>query len=82
MNEKLFTETEAAAFCDLGTKYFKNLRRTGRGPTYVRPSPHMTLYRKSHLETWLKSWSTKMTDMTKTSGPDDNNGPTCEVSND
>ena len=59
-NSELLEEKEAAALCGLSHSYFRNLRRTGRGPTYVRPSPHRTLYKKSDLEDWCASWATVM----------------------
>ena len=58
MKEELLNEKEAAEFCGLDAGYFRNLRRTGHGPAYVRPSPHMTLFRKPVLEAWLNSWLT------------------------
>jgi hypothetical protein len=58
MKEELLTEKEAAEFCDLKAGYFRNLRRTGHGPAFVRPSPHATLYRKADLEAWQASWLT------------------------
>jgi hypothetical protein len=57
MNDELLNEQEAAAFCGLSLNYFKNLRRTGHGPSFVRPSPHMTLYFRSTLEAWTSSWA-------------------------
>jgi hypothetical protein len=57
MNDELLNEKEAATFCGLGLNYFKNLRRTGHGPSFVRPSPHMTLYFRSALEAWKSSWA-------------------------
>jgi len=56
MKEELLDENEAATLCGLETKYFRNLRRTAHGPKYVRPSPHVTLYRKSDVEAWRDSW--------------------------
>ena len=58
MKDELLTETEAAEYCGLDSKYFRNLRRTGRGPAFVRPSPHTTLYRMCDLEAWRDSWLT------------------------
>jgi hypothetical protein len=58
MKEELLTDKEAAEFCGLGAGYFRNLRRTGHGPVFVRPSPHATLYRKADLEAWRDSWLT------------------------
>jgi len=61
-NDELLSEREAAEFCHgLEYEYFKNLRRTGYGPMFVRPSPHVTKYRKSDLEAWIASWPTKST---------------------
>jgi hypothetical protein len=58
MEDDLMTEGEAAVFCQLKLTYFKNLRRAGRGPTFVRPSPKITMYFKSDVETWKASWAT------------------------
>jgi hypothetical protein len=58
MTGELLDEEAAARFCKLPLTYFKNLRRTGRGPTFLRPSPRVTLYRTSDLETWMGSWVT------------------------
>jgi hypothetical protein len=59
-DDELLSEREAAEFCHgLDYEYFKNLRRTDHGPTFVRPSPHVTMYRKSDLEAWIASWPTK-----------------------
>jgi hypothetical protein len=61
-NSELLSEREAAEFCcGLEYEYFKNLRRTGHGPNFVRPSPHTTMYRKENLEAWIASWPTKPT---------------------
>jgi hypothetical protein len=67
MKEELLTDKEAADFCGLDAKYFRNLRRTGHGPTYVRPSPHATLYRKADLEAWRDSWLTATSTKTRES---------------
>lgn len=58
MNEKLYGEYEAAVYCGLDPAYFRNLRKTGHGPTFVRPSPHVALYRQSDLDAWKASWLT------------------------
>jgi len=58
MTDELLTEKEAAEFCGLEAGYFRNLRRTGNGARFVRPSPHVTLYRKADLEAWRDSWLT------------------------
>ncbi len=58
MEDELFSEDDAAEFCQLALHYFKNLRRTGRGPAYVRPSPKVTMYYRSDLEAWKASWKT------------------------
>lgn len=56
MEDRLIEEREAAVLCGLDPTYFRNLRRTSHGPRYVRPSPHVTLYRKSDVEAWRDSW--------------------------
>lgn len=56
MEDKLLTEDEASALCQLALHYFKNLRRTGRGPAYVRPSPRVTMYYRSAVQAWKASW--------------------------
>jgi hypothetical protein len=56
MSDELMTEPEAADYCDLDFKYFRNLRRTGYGPGYVRPSPHTPLYFRATLDSWKSSW--------------------------
>jgi hypothetical protein len=53
---ELLNEREAALFCGLDFNYFRNLRKTKQGPTFIRPSPHTTMYRKSDLESWVASW--------------------------
>lgn len=58
MKDELLSEKDAAAFCQLALGYFKNLRRTSRGPAFVRPSPHKTFYKRSALEAWRSSWLT------------------------
>jgi hypothetical protein len=58
MTYELLDEEAAANFCGLRLAYFKNLRRTGRGPTFQRPSPRMTVYCSRDLETWKASWAT------------------------
>jgi len=59
MSDELLNETEAAEFCGLETEYFKNLRRSGHGAIYVKPSERVILYRKSDLEAWIASWPQK-----------------------
>lgn len=54
----LLTEDEAADHCQLDRAYFYNLRRTRRGPPFVRPSPHKTLYRIADLDAWKENWET------------------------
>jgi hypothetical protein len=56
MSDELLNEMEAAEFCGLENEYFKNLRRSGHGPTYVKPSERVVLYRKSDLEAWIAAW--------------------------
>lgn len=69
MTDELLTECEAAGFCQLALSYFKNLRRTGRGPTFLRPSPRVTMYRTSDLQAWKASWKTvQPTKITITTG--------------
>lgn len=70
MTSELLTEGQAAAFCQLALSYFKNLRRTGRAPTFLRPSPRVTMYRTSDLEAWRASWTTVETKKGKVSNPD------------
>ena len=56
MTDELLTERQAAAFCGLDFKYFRNLRKTKQGAAYIRPSAHTTLYRKADLEVWVGTW--------------------------
>jgi hypothetical protein len=59
MSDELLNETEAAEFCGLEPEYFKNLRRGGHGPAYVKPSERVILYRVSDLAAWIASWAQK-----------------------
>ena len=56
MTEELLTEQQAADFCGLAAQYLRNLRKTGQGPIFIRPSPHTTMYRRSDLESWIAAW--------------------------
>jgi hypothetical protein len=56
--DELLTEDQAADYVQLNRKYFCNLRRTRRGPPFVRSSPHKTLYRISDLDAWKGDWDT------------------------
>ena len=58
MITELLTEQEAADFCGLTSQYLRNLRKTKQGPTFIRPSPHTTMYRQSDLESWIAAWMT------------------------
>jgi hypothetical protein len=61
MSDELLNEIQAAELCGLHDEYFRNLRRSGHGPPYVKPSERVILYRKGNLEAWIASWPTKPT---------------------
>lgn len=54
--KEIYDEYEAAEYCKLDHNYFRNLRKTGHGPTFFRPSPHVALYRLVDLDEWKDAW--------------------------
>jgi hypothetical protein len=46
----------AAAYCGLDTRYFTNLHKEGRGPTYVKPSERRVFFTRDALDRWMATW--------------------------
>jgi hypothetical protein len=57
--DDLLTETEAARYCHLGIEYFKNLRKRGTGPTYLKVTGKTIRYRTADIEAWIAAWPEK-----------------------
>jgi hypothetical protein len=55
MTTELLDERDAAQFCGIDLTAFRNLRRTGKGPQFNRPSPRKAFYRLDDLEAWTTS---------------------------
>jgi hypothetical protein len=53
----------AADYCGVSLSYFRNLTKTGAGPTYLKPSPKKILFRKDDLDAWIASWVVKSNGM-------------------
>ena len=53
--DPLLTETEAAAYLSYRPRTLASWRRTGHGPRFVAVSKTSVRYRKSDLDTWIKS---------------------------
>ena len=48
-----FTVHEAAAYIPMGIQHLAQLRYTGKGPKYLKPTPRTVLYRKKDIDDWL-----------------------------
>lgn len=48
--------TEAAAHAGVTVTYLKDQCRREGGPKHFRPSPRKTLFRKTDIDDWVKSW--------------------------
>ena len=46
----------AAAYLGIDLKFLANQIKTGAGPTYIRPSPKIMLFRRNDLDAWRNSW--------------------------
>lgn len=47
------TVHEAAAYIPMGIQHLAQLRYTGKGPKYLKPTPRTVLYRKADIDDWL-----------------------------
>lgn len=47
---------EAANYTGTTEEFLMNLCRRGHGPIRFMPSPKTTLFRKSDLDAWMRSW--------------------------
>lgn len=48
---------QAGEFLHLTVGHLAQLRYRGQGPTYLKPTPKVILYRRSDLDTWLDASS-------------------------
>jgi hypothetical protein len=54
----ILNEEEAAHYLCLAPTYLRSLRRTKKGPRYVKPSVRVILYHVTDLDVWKASWQT------------------------
>ena len=52
----LLERPDASAYTGLTPVHLLNLQRQDDGPAWIRPSPRKTLYRRSDLDAWMKTW--------------------------
>jgi hypothetical protein len=51
---------DAANYIGITKEYLKNKCRTGQsGPKFYRPSTRKTMFLRSDLDAWVKSWMTR-----------------------
>jgi hypothetical protein len=55
-SEPLYDWGGAAEYCHTTTKKLRNWHRTKRGPSYIKPSPRVVLFRQRDLDDWLAGW--------------------------
>lgn len=53
MSDQLMTPPEASAYTRLSEGALGQLRYTGKGPHFLKPTAKTILYRKSDLDKWL-----------------------------
>lgn len=46
---------EAVVYTQITREQLAQLRFTGKGPKFLKPSPRVVLYRKKDLDDWLKN---------------------------
>jgi hypothetical protein len=64
--ESLWELGEAARYLGITVTYLKNCCRAGAdGPQFFRPSAKKTMFRKSDLDVWVKTWKTRETKGTR-----------------
>ena len=56
MTNTLLDKKQAAAHLGVPVTMLINQCKLGTGPTFVRPSPHMMLFREKDLDAWRQSW--------------------------
>jgi hypothetical protein len=48
---------QAAVYCrDLPVKFLRNQIKRGRGPAYLKVSPHRIYFQIVDLEAWMSTW--------------------------
>jgi hypothetical protein len=56
MANTLLDKKQAAGYLGIPITMLINQCKLGTGPTFVRPSPHMMLFREADLDAWRLSW--------------------------
>ena len=56
LNEPLYDWDGAAAYTHVSVKRLKTCHRTGCGPSYIKPSPRILMFRQRDLDDWVNSW--------------------------
>lgn len=54
-NPDLLTPAEAEAYTRIPKPHLAQLRYTGKGPKFLKPSPRVVLYRRADLDEWLEA---------------------------
>ena len=52
-NSVRLTIREASAYIPMTTAHLAQLRFTGKGPKFLKPTPRTVLYRKGDIDAWL-----------------------------
>jgi hypothetical protein len=60
---RLLDITEAAAYCcNLPVQFLRNQIRLGRGPAYLKVSPHRIYFQAPDLDAWMATWQCAQAD--------------------
>jgi hypothetical protein len=54
--EVYLNPSEAAAYAGVSLSYLNRQCIQRTGPSFIRPSPHKTLFRKADVDAWVASW--------------------------
>jgi predicted DNA-binding transcriptional regulator AlpA len=55
MDEPFISPPEAASIAGITTGHLAQMRFTGRGPKYYKPSPKRVLYKASEVRSWIEA---------------------------
>jgi hypothetical protein len=52
----ILTPREAASHANCSVEYLMRQTKSRTGPSFFRPSPRKTLFRKSAIDRWVAGW--------------------------
>ncbi|MEE8701786.1 helix-turn-helix transcriptional regulator [Bifidobacterium crudilactis] len=67
IDDVIFTPQQIEDIYHISKNNLAQLRYSGKGPVYLKPTPRTILYRKSDVDTWLASSARQTAEQTSTS---------------